>query len=188
MFKNFDKFWEENGFDILVGISIGIILINYFYREGKKGTWDKTFQRPTTITHTSNIYKSYTPTNSKDSKGEIECRRVLETIFKSPFPKTRPNILRNSVTSNDNTDFNLELDCYNQHLKIACEYNGAQHYKYIPHFHKSKDAFQNQKYRDYMKRDLCKKNGILLIEVPYTVKIEDIQDYIVKQLKDVGLL
>jgi hypothetical protein len=180
MFENFNKFWEKNGFDILLGISIGIILINYFCRQGKKGTWDRTFQDP---------YRNYyqvTESNSKDSKGETECRRVLENIFRKPFLKSRPDFLRNSVTSSGTNDINLELDCYNKELKIACEYNGAQHYKYIPYFHKNKDSFQNQKYRDYMKRDLCQKNGILLIEVPYTVKIQDIKNYIFLELKNAG--
>jgi hypothetical protein len=71
-------------------------------------------------------------------------------------------------------------------LKLACEYNGAQHYKYIPYFHKTKDSFHNQKYRDYMKRDLCNKNGITLIEVPYTVKIEHIENYIIDKLLKSG--
>jgi hypothetical protein len=82
-----------------------------------------------------------------------------------------------------NTDNNLELDCYNEELKIAVEYNGIQHYKYIPFFHKNKEAFQNQKYRDYMKREICEKNGIKLIEVPNTVKIENIESYLREKLK-----
>jgi len=190
MFKDFDKFWKENGFDILLGTAIGIILINYFYRQGEKGTWDRTFKDPYKNKH-GYPYSNpnpYLPTQqtSRDSKGEVECRRVLETIFNSSFPKNRPDILRNSVTSSDGVDFNLELDCYNPDLKIACEYNGVQHYKYTPYFHKNKDSFQNQKYRDYMKRDLCIKNGILLIEVPYTVKIADIRNYIITELKKSG--
>ena len=100
---------------------------------------------------------------------------------------SRSNFLRNSVTSDDNgSDFNLELDCYNEKLKIACEYNGAQHYKFIPYFHKNKDAFQNQKYRDYMKRDLCLKNNITLIEVPYNIKHEHIENYIINKLIKAG--
>jgi hypothetical protein len=187
MFEDFDKFWQENGFDILLGAAIGIILINYFIRQGERGTWDMTFQDPYKGRSYSTQIRNSTPPHT-DSKGETECRKTLETLFRSPFPKSRPDILRNSVTSNNGTDFNLELDCYNQSLKIACEYNGAQHYKYIPYFHKTKDSFQNQKYRDYMKRDLCVKNGILLIEVPYTVKISDIQNYIITELKKAGRL
>lgn len=115
----------------------------------------------------------------QESKGEKECRRVMEKIFKKPFPKIRPNFLRNTVTSGEeNGDINLEIDCYNDQLKIGVEYSGIQHYKYSPFFHKNKEAFYNQKYRDEMKRVKCRENGITLIEVPYTVKLEDIEGFL----------
>ncbi len=128
-------------------------------------------------------FPSHLPSQHKrgDSKGEVECRRVLESIFNAPFNKIRPKFLNNSVTSS-----NLEIDCYNDDLKIGVEYNGVQHYKYTPYFHKNEEAFMNQKYRDEMKRRLCKDNDILLIEVPHTVAIEDIQQYIIEELKDNG--
>lgn len=144
------------------------------FRIGKKGTWASNF-----------IYKQNfsSPTRKppQESKGEFECRKVLQEIFNKPFPKYRPDFLRNPVTS-DSSPYNLELDCYNPELKLAVEYNGIQHYKYIPYFHKTKDAFQNQKYRDYMKRDMCEKNGITLIEVPYTVKVPEIRSYLINKL------
>ncbi len=39
-------------------------------------------------------------------------------------------------------NFNLEIDCYSPKLKLGVEYNGAQHYKFIPHFHKNKEALE----------------------------------------------
>jgi len=117
--------------------------------------------------------------DASDSKGERECRRVLEELFKKPFPKSRPNFLNNPVTGGK---YNLELDCVNHELKIACEYNGAQHYKYIPYFHKNKEQFQTQQYRDDMKRRICKEEGYTLVEVPYTVKLQDIDNFIKTEL------
>ena len=38
-------------------------------------------------------------------------------------------------------------------------------------FHKNKEHFLNQKYRDELKNMICKQNRILLIRVPYTIKI-----------------
>ena len=138
-------------------------------RRGKTGTWDsgKNYISTTIIKE-----------KRKDSKGETECRNVVENLFKRPFPKARPNILKNPISN-----LNLEFDCYNEELKIGVEYNGIQHYKYVPHFHRTKDSFQNQKYRDHIKKDLCKKNNIILIEVPYNVKIENIKSYIITELK-----
>ena len=71
-------------------------------------------------------------------------------------------------------------------MRLAVEYNGAQHYKYIPYFHRNKEHFMNQKYRDDMKRRICKENGIMLVEVPYTVKIDDIYGYLQKELRRLG--
>ena len=53
-------------------------------------------------------------------------------------------------------------------------------------FHKTKDSFYNQKYRDKMKKDICSKLGITLIDVPYTVKVEDIRSYLIDQLRKKG--
>ncbi len=122
---------------------------------------------------------------SKDSKGETECRRVLVQIFKKPFDKARPDFLSNPVTGGSH---NLELDCFNRQLNLAVEYNGVQHYKYSPYFHRNKESFLNQKYRDDMKRRICNDRGITLIEVPYTVKIDDIEMYLISELQTNGFL
>lgn len=176
MFEKLQKLWEDYGFEILVGLSLLVIVILALFRIGKKGTWNDRLYSPSSGTEKT----SRRP--PQESRGEVECRRVLERFFGKPFPKARPDILRNPVSK----DFNLELDCYNPELKIACEYNGTQHYNYIPFFHKTRDAFMNQKYRDHVKRDLCAKNGIRLIEVPYTVRVEDIETYVLKELEKLG--
>ena len=58
----------------------------------------------------------------------------------------------------------MELDMYNKELGIACEYNGQQHYKHVPYFHRGGvEDFNKQKERDDLKRSVCKKLGIFLI-------------------------
>jgi hypothetical protein len=52
----------------------------------------------------------------------------------------------------------------------------------------SKENFYGQQYRDKMKRDICKKLGIRLIEVPYTVKHEDIPKYLTQRLREMGYI
>ena len=48
---------------------------------------------------------------------------------------------------------------------------------------KNKEAFYNQKYRDELKRRMCKDNGVYLIQVPDTVKIENIENFIKDKLR-----
>jgi len=175
MIQKIREVWKSHGFEITLGLAVVFILVMSLLRRGKKGTWNTSIAQPLSSPKTQSG-------NSRDSKGEVECRRVLEQMFRKPFHKARPDFLRNPVTSDQRSDNNLELDCYNPELRLAVEYNGIQHYKYVPYFHKSRDAFQNQKYRDHMKRDLCEKNGITLIEVPYTVKVPDIHAFLVAKL------
>ena len=116
-----------------------------------------------------------------ESKGETICRRSIEKIFNKKFIKIRPNFLRNNVTN-----FNLELDIFNEELMLAIEYNGRQHYHFTPFFHKNKETFTNQRYRDEIKRMICKNMGIKLIEIPYTVKHEDLYSHIYLAVINLG--
>ena len=116
-----------------------------------------------------------------ESKGELQSKEMAKLIFGKDFIKVRPDFLNNAVTGH-----NLELDIYNEELKLAIEYNGRQHYDFVPFFHKNREAFLNQKYRDEIKRMKCKDNGIKLIEIPYTVKLEDIETYIRIEAKKKG--
>ena len=132
MFGKLINTWNNYGFEIILGLCVAfIIIIGLYYKfSGKKGTYSKSVYIPTTLSRKK--YEGYAPSKKqRDSKGEIECRRVLEHLFRRPFNKSRPDFLRNPVTGGN---FNLELDCYNRDLRLAVEYNGAQHYKYIPYF------------------------------------------------------
>lgn len=161
----------------ILTLALIVIVILFFYNiiVGNKGSymnhtnllWTevvKEFQIP---------FVSITKQKRKESSGELECKRAAEKITGKRFDKKRPDFLKNNIT-----DSNLEIDCYCEELKLGIEYNGIQHYKYTPYFHASKDAFYNTKYRDEMKQRLCKNNGIKLIVVPYTVKVNEIEDYL----------
>ena len=105
--------------------------------------------------------------NEKMSKGEKLCKEVIEDIYGVPFYCVRPNFLKNPETGR-----NLELDLYNDSLKIAVEYSGIGHYKYPNPFHKTREEFINQVRRDQFKVDMCDANGVYLITVPYSVNLE----------------
>lgn len=105
------------------------------------------------------------------SKGEKECKRVLEEYFQEPFYRVRPKALEG-----------LELDCFNPRLGIACEYHGKQHYVFPSRYVKRKKEFLARLKRDLYKLALSRKIGLLLIVVPYTIKIRDIKRFILQHL------
>jgi hypothetical protein len=174
---------KKNYFEILLIICVLFLILYGAYRKfsGKVGTWSSNY----TYCGLADSIKYPDNYSKKDSKGERQCRHILESIFNKPFSKYRPNFLRNPVTGNEH---NLELDCFNPELRLAVEYNGAQHEKYIPYFHKNKEAFLNQKYRDELKRRMCRDANINLIEVPSTIKLENIEKYIYTKLKHLNYL
>jgi hypothetical protein len=107
------------------------------------------------------------------------CCNTLEEIYKKPFTSSRPSWLKNPETGGI-----LEIDCYNEELKIGVEYNGIQHYRYPNVFHKTYDDFIKQVRRDKYKHTKCDENGVYLITVPYNVPIEKIRDYIIHYLPE----
>jgi hypothetical protein len=115
------------------------------------------------------------------SQGEQICKKHMETLFMRPFVKSRPPFLHNAVTQDL-----LEIDVYNEDLALGVEYNGRQHYEFVPYFHQTREKFQTQKYRDHMKQRLCEQHGVTLITVPYTVPFKAIPDFLDTELRRRG--
>ena len=86
------------------------------------------------------------------------------------FKKQKPSFLEG-----------LEFDGYNSELNIAFEYNGKQHYEWVPYFQKTIEKFYKQQERDIRKRNICKilwisrnlrrrfckERNIRLLDIPY---------------------
>jgi hypothetical protein len=187
MINKIKEVWNNYGFEIIILLCLSFLVLFGIFNKlvGIKGSYSSKKDILRSISGINNVNTTSNSRGPRESKGENECRRVLELLFNKSFPSQRPDFLRNPVTGGN---FNLELDCYNSSMKLAVEYNGVQHYKYSPYFHKNNEQFINQKYRDDMKRRLCKERGVTLIEVPYTVKLHDIKDYIVKECIKYGYL
>lgn len=112
-----------------------------------------------------------------ESKKERKCREILERIFNKPFIRVRPNFLKNPKTGH-----NLEIDCYNDELKIGLEYCGIQHYQYPNFIHRTRKEFEDLVERDRIKDRLCKEHGIHLIRVPYNIPEDQLEGYIRSRL------
>jgi len=111
---------------------------------------------------------------------EDKIRSILEYLLDVEFLKVRPK-----WNINPRTNLPLELDGYNELLKIAFEFQGLHHYK-IGHFSNSDYELEDIKYKDEIKKENCKKQNIKLIIIddkfPLTKKNE-IVNYIVEILK-----
>ena len=102
---------------------------------------------------------------------EQECRLAFVKVYGTSFPKSRPKWLRNSK------GYLMELDGYSELLGVAFEYQGIQHYKreFLHAATKKRplpteEEFAWQQQKDQEKRELCKANGVTLIEVPWYTK------------------
>ena len=73
---------------------------------------------------------------------------------------------------------------FNKDLNLAVEIQGIQHYKFTPKFHLSEDHFNEQKQRDYIKKEKCRQYGIKLIEIPYYIKEKDLKGFLIKRLQE----
>lgn len=162
-----DNFWL---LIILFSISlmINIMLIYCFYNEIEPwrivvDDYARTFLRGETDKRQTSI-------------SEELVREIFQNYFQKPFPKIRPTWLTYHTGSP------LELDGYNDELKIAFEFNGIQHYQYPNIYSKSYEDFEEQKKRDIFKQKACKANGIKLHVIPYTVKPYYLRKYIVTLL------
>jgi very-short-patch-repair endonuclease len=53
----------------------------------------------------------------------------------------------------------LPVDLTLNDLKVAIEVQGSQHFKYIEHFHRNADGFQQQQARDISKSSAIREHG-----------------------------
>jgi hypothetical protein len=164
------KWWH-----ILILVVVIFTLI-YIYNSDKepykfvgldnKGQADEIFKLPK--------YSNFVAKNINNKyKCEEKCRQTLEEIYGVKFPKVRPAWLRNPESGK-----NMELDGYNDTVKVGFEYNGEQHYCFPNRWHKYKWEFEKQIDRDKLKDNLCKKNNIFLIKIPYTIPFNSIPTFI----------
>ena len=194
-FYNVKRWWDRQGWGVvLFGSLVVLFFLWLFYsRHRTAGTSSasldgilETILRPLHSPPPSLpprvvdvVPQSTRSSSSGSSKGERKCKEFVEFITGKKFDKIRPEFLTNPITGHA-----LELDMYNEELRLAIEYNGSQHYRFNAMMHQNnRDRFQNQQYRDLLKKQMCEKHGIRLIEVPYTVAENKIPEYLYDRLK-----
>ena len=170
MIEKVVKFCKTHKWEIVIcGSIIILILLKIFFKQ--EYTQDSTvlkFSTSTKLGPSSEL--SALPSTASQSKRKInryksekESRRIVESIFNKSFHSMKPDFLEFENGSN------LELDMYNEEMKLAFEYQGIQHSKYTPYFHKKYEDFLYQQKKDEWKRNKCREMGILLNEIPHTV-------------------
>lgn len=91
------------------------------------------------------------------SLGERKCKAAMEQLFGKKFRKRRFPQLKGLGGKS------LEIDLYNEELRIGLEHQGAQHFIRKKYF--GEHRFMSIREHDRRKRAYCKSNGITLIEV-----------------------
>lgn len=138
-----------------------------------------------TFQKTLNKLKSQGCPNCSRGLYERLCRVALERIFGHPFPKKRPEGLKNSRGNQ------MELDGFCEKLRIAFEHHGKHHYSTNSHIYqflkgkkKKELALKQRKSDDRRKRQWCNENKIALLEIPEIetlTKLSELRGLILKK-------
>lgn len=101
---------------------------------------------------------------NKTSKGE----QKLINLFKRGGIQFCREISFEDLTGKRKTLLRYDFGLF-KNGKLVClvEFDGRQHYEYVPYFHKNHSGFLRQKERDRRKNKYCLMHGITLIRIPY---------------------
>jgi hypothetical protein len=93
-----------------------------------------------------------------------------------PFPKTRPSWLKNQRGGQ------MELDGYALSLRLAFEYQGHQHYEPALYLYSNLEKFKQRQQDDARKRRLCLQHVVTLLEIPYYISHDKLQEHLAEKL------
>ena len=116
------------------------------------------------LQHTLNL-SSFLPTDRPRSDYHLKARELLKEMY--PL-----YMVLEEVTIPIERGINAYLDFFIPQLRLVVEVHGEQHFKFIPHFHKTQVAFLQQKKRDRQKKEWVKLNEMRLVELNYNEDLE----------------
>ena len=119
-----------------------------------------------------------TPTNKNDIESACHCRACEDIHYKGPraikeyLDKYHITYIKEYTFDDcfykNKLPFDFAIFYPTGNLKCLIEFDGEQHYKFIPYFHGDEEGFKLQQLRDNIKTNYCKQYGIKLIRIPYT--------------------
>ncbi len=105
-------------------------------------------------------------------------RIIMEKVFNTTFSSCRPDWLRNKYGNR------LQIDGYNENLKIGFEYQGKQHFKFSPHFCRNIETFKRGKQNDLTKKQILSSRNIFMFYPTYQLKKENYLEFIFSKIKN----
>lgn len=114
------------------------------------------------------------------SRSEADAIKYLEEITHHKFPTAYPKWL---VWKGKN----LELDGYNDKLKLALEFSGPLHTKWNAS-RESYIKYFERLVRDIVKLRLCKRHGVNLIVIDASLPSRHWRNYLLSRLFDLGYI
>lgn len=112
------------------------------------------------------------------NKTELLIKLFIENNLKYDFFKHQYMIKSEYIKNYYLIDFCIQK----QNKTFFIEYNGPHHYRPVGYNSENKETqnknFKRQIIRDANVRKFCKENNIILLEIPYTEKLDDIKNKI----------
>lgn len=127
-------------------------------------------------------YHSFCPTCSRTwRQKESYIRELFSHLLGVRFIAQYPSWLKQG------DDGPLELDGYSEVREVAFEYQGEQHYMVDGYFTRDDAALAERQRLDDLKKEICRARGVTLIEIPFEVSWDELQDYVSKRLEERGI-
>lgn len=116
--------------------------------------------------------------------GERRARLTFERLLPGfQFPTRNPEWLVNPSTGR-----RLQLDGYNEELRLAFEFQGPHHRSSLAAYKMTPDDLLSVRQRDELKRVACKARRITLIEVPDSLDAEVLPSWVYRRLNRITRL